>query len=367
MDKLIQTVLRQRSGNNSAIQLLDCLRMTSFQLPQNLLITHTIIWVVPTAEFAACVVHSVQMSSVLREPVQPYFWPVQCSSSLVEANPRGYLFRLCNIFTSIRTNLVLVFPESPCEEDVRRAVRGARLQWGSEIGSSQSNVLYVFSDVVSSAQSMSPVLYRTASCTDNLVRSLRDIEGDGRAPWVSAGFDGLRGELSLYHQMLWLTKLLVEEERVCRGEESQWLDDIEWPAQSSSSLRDFKEHVLKSRLTDWEGNHLRNYLKTSCLWSYDPNSLVGFVPSFQLKDYIIHHPDLSFDPPSIGDSPFQLQDTNECTLQSKWFLDEIPRDAPSLITAGSICTDIATPTLIKLASFNCCQLTIQCMISYLQQ
>ena len=367
MDALIQTILRQRSDNNSAIQLLDCLRMTSFRLPQNLSITHTIIWVVPTAEFAACVVHSVQTSSVLKEPVQPYFWPVQCSSSLVEATPQGYLFRLSNVFTSIRTNLVLVFPESPREEDVRRAVQGARLKWGSEIGSSQSNVLYVFSDVITSSQSISPVLYRTASCTDHLVGSLRDIERDGRAPWVTAGFDGLRGELSLYHQMLWLTKLLVEEERTWRGEESQWLHDIGWPRRSPPSLTDSKERVLRRRLKDWEGNRLCNYLKTSYLWSCDPNSLVGFVPSSQLKDYVIHHPDLSFDPPLIRDSPFQLQDTNECTLQSKWFLDEIPRGAPSLITTGSVRTDIATPTLIKLASFNCCQLTTQCIISYLQQ
>ena len=360
-------ILKERSENGSAILLLDCLRMTAFQLPQNLSITRTIIWVVPTAEFAACVVHSVHKSSVLKEPVQPYFWPVQCSSSLVEATPQGYLFRLCNIFTSMHTNLVLVFPESPCEEDVRRAVRGAKSQWVPEIASSQSNVLYVFSDVVLSAQSVSPVLYRTASCTDNLVRTLQDIERDRRAPWETAGFDGLRRELSLYHQMLWLTKLLVEEERVYKGEVSQWLDEIGWQIQSSPSLAEFKEHLLTRSLTDWEGNHLRNYLKTSCLWSRDPNNFLGFVPSSQLKEYVIQYPDLSFTPPEIRDSPFQRQDTNDCTLQSRWFLDEVPKDAPTLITAGSVCTEVATPTLIKLATFNCCQLTIQCMKSYLQQ
>ena len=360
MGDLIQNILRERSEKNSAILLLDCLRMTSFQLPQSLSITRTIIWVVPTAEFAACVVHSVHKSSVLREPVQPHFWPVRCSSSPVEASPQGFLFRLCNVFTSIHTNLVLAFPESPREEDVRRAVRGARLQWGSP----QSNVLYVFSDVVSTARSMSSVLYRTPSCTDNLVRSLRDIEGNRRAPWVTAEFDGLTRELSLYHQMLWLTKLLVEEERVCGGEESQWLHEIGWTLQSPPS---FKECALKSRLTDWEGDHLCNYLKTTCLWSRDSDSFVGFAPSSQLKDYVIQHPDLSFNPPLIRDSPLQLQDTSESTWPSKWFLNDVPNDAPTLLTAGSVCTDIATPTLIKLATFNCCQLTIQCIISYLRQ
>ena len=174
-------------------------------------------------------------------------------------------------------------------------------------------------------------------------------------------FEDLNKEQSLFYQMLWFGRLVVEDEKVRRGEEmSPWLQDLEWKV--SESLTGYHECILERNLSDWKNGELVRYIKRSRLWD-DDSCLFKMLPIESFRNAVLHSLISSLPPPITFSIP-KLQ--TECTRYNdhvRWFLSPEPK-VPFLVCAGinQILPGLSSPGLTKIATINSCNLAIECIL-----
>lgn len=341
-------------SSHPSLQLLDCLRCTHLScLPS---INKTILWVAPSAQYAAAVVRTIKTISLLTDhPLQPHFWPVQRSSVLHSATTHGFLYRVCNLFASIDTKLILVFPEGSHEDDLKNAINGSLSQWSNFS-------LIIYNSVVSTIGCTGPLIYRTAACTEDMLAMLRRREEEGVDSWSNDEFGEMEKELCSYDQMMWLGKLLHEIENERRDNvRSEWLVQLGWDV-SSETLTDYQHHILRENLKDWESGNLRKYLIDTHLWSCDDTSLVGVVPGHCIIETV--QQTVSLHPPRLPDQlKFIIEESSvDC-------YPEAIRQAtvPTLLTSGTVPAHLTTPTFNRLAAQRCCRLTVESLLMHLKK
>ena len=317
--------------------------MTPFQVP-SLPVSNTILWITPSAEYAAILIQTFNCSPELGDT---FFWPVEDTTCTCKSSSVHYfLYRFCNVFNSFRVRVILVFPEGPTEEDMKHAVHGSTAQW-------RDVNLIVYSGLLSRYDpGYGAVIYRTSSCTPDLLQSL-----DSTA-WKVNDFSELQKEFDSYKQMIWLAKLYHELENV--GKESVWLKAINWTGSRC-------EEIIAQNLKDWDSKELLRYLLRIRLWSCDCTSTLGVTPTQQIKQTIG-----SLNPPptvvysTCEDSTnFMIKDMPTDQMDAV-VLGEVPKLMPVLATAGLMPAEVLTPTFRRLAIEKCCKFTIQCLLYLLK-
>ena len=337
--------LVKRKEGSGVIRLLECLRVTSVRLDTlnlHLPISRTIIWIVPSPQYAALAVNCIQTNPKLNDT---FLWHVMPY--------KGFLCRRCSLFLRIDTELILVFPHEEDELAMKDAVEASRDEWGSRCS------LIVFSGLGCGNELCDTVLHKGVA---ELVHHLRHLEAQKEAPWSVPMFEDLNKERSLFYQMLWFGRLVVEDEKVRRGEEmSPWLQDLEWEV--SESLTGYHECILERNLSDWKNGELVRYVKRSRLWVNDDSCLFKMSPIESFRNAVLHSL-ISSSPPPITFSNPKLQ--TECIHYNdhvRWFLSSDPK-VPLLVCAGinQIFPGLSSPGLTKIATINSCNLAIECIL-----
>ena len=343
--RVLDFVKREKGGVTGGFRLLECLRVTSVRLDTlnlRLPISRTIIWIVPSPQYAAVAVNCIQTNTKLNET---FLWGVMAY--------KGFLCRRCSLFLRIDTELILVFPHEEDKLAMREAVQASLDEWGSKCS------LMVFSGLGCGKELCDTVLHKGV---EGLVPHLRHLEAQKEAPWSIPMFEDLNKERSLFYQMLWFGRLVVEDEKVRRGEEmSPWLQDLEWSV--SESLTGYHEHILERNLSDWRNGELVRYMKGSRLWVNNDSCLLKMLPIASFRNAVLQSL-ISSSPPPITFSNPKLQ--TECTHYNDhvlWFLSSDPK-VPLLVCAGinQIFPGISTPELTKIATINSCNLAIECIL-----
>lgn len=340
-----QDTTATNTGKNASLFLLDCLRSTPFHIP-NLPVINTILWITPSADYAAYLIQTLNSSPDIQEP---FFWPVEISSL---SPTHSFLYRVCNVFTSFKSKLILVFPQGPTSEDMRHAIQGALKQW--------TNIsLVVYSGLASVYDHRyGSVIYKTASCTPELVEFLNE---DGRSlSWAVNDFTELQRETDLYNQMMWLAKLMFEDSK---GEESEWLRKVGWTGTMDGHQ---KEEILTRNLKDWKSNELCRYVLKTRLWSCDPDGLAGVAPVELIQEMIsgdVVRPLPNMIYSSCDDvTKFGVDEATKYDPIAGVVLSEVAKLLPTLVTSGVMPVDVMTPTFRRLAIEKCCKFAIQCLI-----
>ena len=384
----LQSILKEQRGEEAAklspaLQLLDCLRCTKLSFP-SLPIKRTVLWFAPSPQYAAVAVSTIEGLTQQSTHLSPYFWPL-CHSSNLGKN--GHMYRACNLFVSMDTRLVVVFPlfseaEGNDDEIWADTVHGCVSHW---IGT--GNVIIVYTGLVdnecplssspclssatatnTSPESMNsasptaplsgPIVYKTSFCTEDLMTKLKEKETreDG---WSTDGFGEMQGELELCNQSLWLRKLLLEIEK---GESSEWLKALQW-GELTSSLSPYQISRLSENLSFWENDELKDYLLSTRQWKIVPDSLLGVIPSTHVADVILQNI-----PPSPCSS-MTLPDQLTFNVREE-LGDNVPPvfrglNHPTLVTSGVVPAHLATPTMCHLATRACCKLTVECLLMHI--
>lgn len=314
--------------------------------------------------------------TLLSKFVQPHFWPVQHNSAEHLTTPLGYLYRVCHIFTSIHTKLVLVWPDSyqwnndddidSCSngssggDDLARAVEGSLSNWSS------ANLL-VYTDILTAAGVNGGVsLYRTGESGDDdhrreeMIGELRKKEEQRTDTWSQCS--SMNREASLYHQMMWLGRLAIEIERdnMESGESSELLQKLGWDPKEAQ-LTPYQSNILSQNLPDWERGRLTEYLIDTRFWSKDEGTQLGVVPGPRIRKTLQCIPSRFFSqiPQSPERSFFSIEERNDR-------IPEVIRNVPlpKLVTCGVVPAHLTTPTFYRLAVETCCSFTVECMILY---
>jgi hypothetical protein len=349
---VIYDKLKERQDHNAGLKLLDCLRATVTISVTSLPIHHTILWITPSGEYAAHLIQTITSSSLLEEyhgHGDVFFWPVEHSKSSLTSSTATFLYRVCNIFTSFKVRLIVVFPESPGVENMKHTLNGSLLQW--------PNVsLLVYSGLASLHDpNYGVVMYRTPFCTDDLFQSLVDPS------WIVNDFDELQMEFDKYRQMLWLAKLLDEIHKEERGFDSTWLKDVGW-----TKFNNENEKLLEKNLRDWAGGELRQYLLRTNHWSPDDSNIIGYTPSLALRQVSLEgiSPNAVTFPPCNDVINFGVKDNPDHDPIASFIMQHHP-NFPLLVTSALRQTELSTCTFKRLSILKCCKFTLQCVLFYL--
>ncbi|XP_019861808.1 PREDICTED: uncharacterized protein LOC109590337 [Amphimedon queenslandica] len=380
--------LKDRLHLKPAFYLLDCLRCTSLSSSLPLPVKRTFLWFTPSPEYAAMAVHTVETSNHKSAALQPFFWPLRHSPSPPKG---GYLYHVCNIFISMDTQLVLVFPESKTtdEEIWGNIVTSCTEQWRN------TDIVILYSglcvtDNINTPQSSTqppplsstasanlppsppvptplsvlsgPLIFKTSFCTEGLIRDLKLKESRREDSWSRDSFDEISDEIHHHRQSLWLRRLLLEIDRVRNGDRSQWLQDLEW-GEVKPSLTEYQKKLLADNLSLWKSGELKEYLVTTREWMKKDDSLLGVVPSaIENSSNILQ----SIEPAVCHPLPIP----NQLTFSVK---DELPANVPvlfkglrpTLVTSAVLPAHLATLKMRCLATRSCCKLTLECLLIHI--
>lgn len=340
---------------------LECLRLLNYKLSsieRNLPINKTILWIVPSAKFAAYAIHCCSQSRAFHDNRIPYFGDPRSSGVQYCKGDDQFIFRYCPLFRDMDTDLILVFPvEEHDQRSLDVAVRGSLERWGSEC------TLMVYSPLLYGDNLLSSVIISdTLGVQSSAV--IDHVKSSDNPLWLRT--PSYKKEMSLFYQMIWLAKLLVDVRQLNNMKsKSELLSDLHWESSLNSS---FNSHILEQNLSYYKDGSLLKYIRLSGLWTEDDDEpYIGMYPVHKLVRLISSIPTPSLDQ-NLPSPAFNVASSNEFNHSDVvWFLQSFHKSSykKPLIICGCInqlVPGLSTAQITKAASINCCNLSIECIL-----